>query len=169
MAAIPAANRGLLIVDDVDAGAAQHVRQLVEAAVSDGAEAIIGGQPHEAGDAFFEPTILTGVTAAMQISNEEIFGPVAPIIRFKTEEEAIAIANDTPYGLASYFYARDMARIWRVMEGLEYGMVGVNEGILSTEVAPFGGVKESGIGREGSRYGLDEYVEIKYCLLGGVS
>jgi len=120
------------------------------------------------GPFFFEPTVLSNVSANMKISNEEIFGPVAAIMRFSDEKEAIAIANDTPYGLAAYFYAKDMARIWRVMEQLEYGMVGVNEGIISTEVAPFGGIKESGIGREGSRYGIDEYIEMKYCLLGGL-
>ncbi len=104
----------------------------------------------------------------MEIAQTEIFGPVAPMIRFKTEDEAIHIANDTPYGLAAYFYSRDVGRIWRVMEALEYGMVGVNDGIISTEVAPFGGIKQSGIGREGSRHGLDEYTELKYCLMGGL-
>jgi succinate-semialdehyde dehydrogenase/glutarate-semialdehyde dehydrogenase len=112
--------------------------------------------------------VLTDVTQEMRIANEEIFGPVAPLFRFSTEEEAIRLANDTPYGLASYFFARDMARIWRVSEGLEYGIVGVNTGIISTEVAPFGGFKESGIGREGSHDGLDEYLETKYIAMGGI-
>lgn len=145
------------------------VADLVDEAIAMGASALIGGARSAQGPAFFEPTILTGVTASMGVANKEIFGPVAPIISFKDEAEAVAIANDTPFGLAAYFYARDMARIWRVMEGLEYGMVGVNDGIISTEVAPFGGIKESGLGREGSRYGLDEYLEMKYCLLGGLS
>jgi succinate-semialdehyde dehydrogenase/glutarate-semialdehyde dehydrogenase len=113
--------------------------------------------------------VLTGVTAAMAMSNEETFGPVAGIGRFATEEEAIRKANDTPYGLSSYFYSRDMGRIWRVSEGLEYGILGINTGVISTEVAPFGGVKESGIGREGSKYGIDEWLEIKYLCMGGVA
>ena len=116
---------------------------------------------------FFEPTILLDVTSEMIISREETFGPVAPLFAFATEEEAVALANDTPYGLASYFFSRDVSRIWRVAEGLEYGMVGINTGIMSTESAPFGGVKESGIGREGSKYGIDEYLEMKYLCLGG--
>lgn len=149
--------------------AAVKVAALVSNATESGASVVIGGNADKAGENFFAPTILAGVTTDMAIANEEIFGPIAPVIQFKDEDEAIAIANDTPYGLASYFYAKDMARIWRVMEKLEYGMVGVNEGIISTEVAPFGGVKESGLGREGSRYGIDEYVELKYCLLGGLS
>jgi len=117
---------------------------------------------------FYEPTILTGVTAQMRVAREEIFGPVAPLFRFHTEAEAIALANATEFGLAAYFYARDIARVWRVAEGLEYGIVGINEGIISTEVAPFGGVKESGIGREGSKYGIEDYVEMKYLCLGGI-
>ena len=153
----------------INEAAAQKVNTLVDGALAEGAHAITGGNRSELGGSFFEPTILSGVTASMAIVNEEIFGPVAPIIKFSNEDEAVRIANDTPYGLAAYFYAKDMARIWRVMEGLEYGIVGVNEGIISTEVAPFGGIKESGIGREGSRYGIDEYLELKYCLLGGLS
>ena len=117
---------------------------------------------------FFEPTILLDVTSEMVISREETFGPVAPLFSFTTEEEAVALANDTPYGLASYFFSQDVSRIWRVAEGLEYGMVGINTGIMSTESAPFGGVKESGIGREGSKYGIDEYLEMKYLCLGGL-
>ncbi len=148
--------------------AADGVARLVDDAVSNGAKAIVGGAKSNLGETFYEPTILTNVDPSMLVVNEEIFGPVAPIIRFNDAEEAIRIANDTPYGLAAYFYAKDMALIWRVMEALEYGMVGVNEGIISSEAAPFGGVKESGIGREGSRYGIDEYVEMKYALLGGL-
>ncbi|MDP5055829.1 MAG: aldehyde dehydrogenase family protein, partial [Marinomonas hwangdonensis] len=117
----------------------------------------------------FEPTILTGVTEDMDIFSNEIFGPVAPLFKFKTEDDAVAMANNTPFGLASYFYSQNIARIWRVSEALEYGMVGINEGIISSEVAPFGGVKESGSGREGSQYGIDEYVEIKYLCMGGLA
>ena len=152
----------------IDRNAANGVARLVDDAVSKGAKAIIGGAKSSLGETFFQPTILTGVAPSMLIVNEEIFGPVAPVLRFTDVDEAIRIANDTPYGLAAYFYAKDMALIWRVMEALEYGMVGVNEGIISSEAAPFGGVKESGIGREGSRYGIEEYVELKYCLLGGL-
>ena len=133
-----------------------------------GRRIVVGGKRHALGGTFFEPTVLTGANPQMKIAREEIFGPVAPLFRFETEAEAIAMANDTEYGLASYFYARDIGRIWRVAEALEYGMVGVNEGIISTEVAPFGGVKESGIGREGSKYGIEEYCEIKYVCMGGI-
>ncbi len=128
----------------------------------------LGGKRHALGGSFFEPTILTGITAKMKIAREETFGPVAPLFPFKTEEEVIQMANDTEFGLASYFYSRDIGRVWRVMEALEYGIVGVNEGIISTEVAPFGGVKESGIGREGSKYGIEDYLEIKYLCLAGM-
>ena len=123
---------------------------------------------HGLGGSFFEPTIVTGVTPEMKVAREETFGPLAPIFRFKTEEEAIKMANDTEFGLASYFYARDIGRVWRVAEALEYGIVGINEGIISTEVAPFGGVKESGLGREGSHYGIDDFVVIKYLAMGGI-
>ena len=123
----------------------------------------------ELGKQFFEPTILTNVSEDMTIFSNEIFGPVAPLFRFSTEEEAIAMANNTPFGLAAYFYSQNIARTWRVSEALEYGMVGINEGIISSEVAPFGGVKESGSGREGSQYGIDEYVEIKYLCVGGLA
>ncbi|HXV95986.1 MAG TPA: NAD-dependent succinate-semialdehyde dehydrogenase [Gaiellaceae bacterium] len=142
----------------------RHVAEAREA----GAELLLGGSRHELGQTFFQPTVLTGVTAKMAMSCEETFGPVAGIARFAAEEEAIRIANDTPYGLAAYFFSRDVGRVWRVSEGLEYGIVGVNTGFISTEVAPFGGVKESGIGREGSKYGIDEWVEIKYLALGGI-
>jgi succinate-semialdehyde dehydrogenase/glutarate-semialdehyde dehydrogenase len=129
---------------------------------------MLGGKRHSLGHSFFEPTVLTEVTPDMRVSQEEIFGPVTALTRFKTEEEAIKLANDTPFGLASYFYSNNHARIWRVAEALEYGMVGINEGIISTEVAPFGGVKESGLGREGSHYGIDDYLELKYLCMGGL-
>ena len=128
-----------------------------------------GGKRHALGGTFFEPTILTGVTTDMLVAREETFGPVAPLFKFETEAEAIAMANDTEFGLAAYFYTRDLARSWRVSEAIEYGIVGINTGIISTEVAPFGGVKESGTGREGSKYGILDYTEIKYVCVGGVS
>jgi len=127
-----------------------------------------GGKRHARGGTFFEPTVLANVTREMKITYEETFGPVAPLFRFKTEQELIERANDTEYGLASYFYSRDIGRIWRVAEALEYGMVGVNTGLISTEVAPFGGIKQSGLGREGSKYGIEDYLEIKYLALGGI-
>ena len=133
-----------------------------------GAELLLGGSPHELGGQFFTPTVLAGVTDEMAMSYEETFGPVAGISRFSTEEEAVRKANDTPYGLSSYFYSRDMARIWRVSEALEYGILGINTGVVSTEVAPFGGMKESGIGREGSKYGIDDWLETKYLCMGGI-
>ncbi|WP_417456584.1 NAD-dependent succinate-semialdehyde dehydrogenase [Kordiimonas sp.] len=144
------------------------VETLVKAAVADGAQTVIGGARHGAGQSFYAPTILTGVTPAMEIAQAEVFGPVAPVFKFSDEAEVIRLANDTPYGLAAYFYARDLGRVFRVAEALEYGMIGINEGIISTEVAPFGGVKQSGLGREGSKYGIDDYLESKYCLLGGL-
>ncbi len=148
--------------------AIDKVDSIVQDAISKGATVVLGGKRDDTGSNFYQPTILTHVTADMEVASEEIFGPVAPLFRFKTDEEAIRIANDTPFGLAAYFYSRDIARVWKIAEGLEYGMVGINEGILSTEVAPFGGVKESGVGREGSKYGIDEYMEIKYLCLGGM-
>jgi succinate-semialdehyde dehydrogenase/glutarate-semialdehyde dehydrogenase len=129
---------------------------------------LVGGQRHALGGRFFEPTILAGVTPQMAIAHEETFGPVAPLFRFKTEAEAIALANATESGLAAYFYGRDIGRVWRLAEALEYGIVGINTGIISTEVAPFGGMKESGIGREGSKYGIEEFLEIKYLCVGGI-
>ncbi len=153
---------GPLINDD----ALAKVERLVADAVGRGAEILAGGRRAVEGGTFYQPTVLTGVTPDMAIANEEIFGPVASLIPFRTERQAIEIANDTPYGLAAYFYARDVGRVWRVAEGLEVGMVGINEGLISTEVAPFGGVKESGIGREGSKYGIEEFLEIKYLCLG---
>lgn len=120
------------------------------------------------GGSFFEPTIITGVTQAMKVAKEETFGPLAPLFKFDTEADVVAMANDTEFGLASYFYSRDIGRVWRVAEQLEYGMIGINTGIISNEAAPFGGVKQSGLGREGSHYGMDDYLEIKYLLVGGL-
>lgn len=154
----------------INAAAIEKVEALVSNAIEKGAKTLIGGsKASTVGTQFFEPTILTDVTEDMDIFSNEIFGPVAPLFKFKTEEEAVAMANNTPFGLASYFYSQNIGRIWRVSEALEYGMVGINEGIISTEVAPFGGVKESGSGREGSQYGIDEYVEIKYLCMGGLA
>ncbi|MDH3409937.1 MAG: NAD-dependent succinate-semialdehyde dehydrogenase, partial [Gammaproteobacteria bacterium] len=141
----------------------------VDDAISKGASVAAGGKRHALGGNFFEPTVLTDMTPDMIIAREETFGPVSPLFRFKTEEEAIAMSNDTEFGLAAYFYTRDSARTWRVSQALEYGIVGVNEGIISTEVAPFGGVKESGLGREGSKYGIEDYLEIKYICMGGLN
>jgi succinate-semialdehyde dehydrogenase / glutarate-semialdehyde dehydrogenase len=152
----------------IDRPAFEKVQRHVEDALDSGAELLLGGGPHERGGQFFEPSVLTGVTDTMAMSNEETFGPVAGITRFATEEEAIRKANDTPYGLSSYFFSRSMARIWRVSEALEYGILGINTGLISTEVAPFGGMKESGIGREGSKYGIDEWLELKYLCMGGL-
>ena len=153
----------------IDMKAVEKSERLIRDALEKGAKLLAGGKRHSLGGTFFEPTVLGESVPAMTIAGEEAFGPVAPLFRFRTEAEAIQLANDTPYGLAAYFYARDVGRVWRVAEGLEYGMVGINTGILSTAVAPFGGVKESGIGREGSRYGIDEYVEIKYLCMGDVA
>jgi succinate-semialdehyde dehydrogenase/glutarate-semialdehyde dehydrogenase len=152
----------------IDQAALDKVEEHVADATSKGAKVMLGGARHERGGTFYQPTVLTGVTTQMKVTREETFGPVAPLFRFKTEEEGIALANDTEFGLASYFYARDMGRIWRVGEALETGMVGINTGLISTEVAPFGGVKESGIGREGSKYGIEEFLEVKYLCMGGV-
>ncbi|EAZ99838.1 NAD-dependent succinate-semialdehyde dehydrogenase [Marinobacter sp. ELB17] len=148
--------------------ALDKVKRHIADATSKGAKIILGGQPHALGGTFFEPTILIDATQDMLIASEETFGPVAPLFRFETEEEAIAMANDSVFGLSAYFYSNNIHRIWHVAEALESGMVGINEGIISTEVAPFGGVKESGLGREGSHYGLDEYMELKYLCLGGM-
>ena len=152
----------------IDMRAVEKVEEHIADAVGKGATVTVGGGRHALGGSFFEPTLLTGVTPAMAVAREETFGPVAPLFRFSTEDEAIRMANDTEFGLAAYFYSRDIGRVWRVSEGLEYGIVGVNEGIISNEVAPFGGVKESGIGREGSKYGMDDFVEIKYLCMGGI-
>jgi succinate-semialdehyde dehydrogenase/glutarate-semialdehyde dehydrogenase len=161
----PESTQGPLIDDKAVEKVEAHVRD----ALSQGARLVVGGHRHARGGRFYEPTILADVTSSMLVAKEETFGPVAPLFRFKSDAEAIAMANDTEFGLASYFYGRDIARIWRAAEGLEYGMVGINTGLISTEVAPFGGVKESGIGREGSKYGIDEYVEIKYLCFGGIA
>ena len=152
----------------IDDRAVQKVEAHIEDALAKGARVVVGGHRHALGGRFFEPTVLADVTPSMVIAREETFGPVAPLFRFQTEEEAITLANDTPFGLAAYFYGRDVGRVWRVAEALESGMVGINTGIISTEVAPFGGVKESGLGREGSKYGIDEFLEIKYLCLGGI-
>ncbi|WP_376089777.1 NAD-dependent succinate-semialdehyde dehydrogenase [Roseomonas sp. CCTCC AB2023176] len=160
----PGVTQGPLINADAVAKVEEHIAD----ATAGGAKVLTGGHRHERGGNFFQPTILTDVPLSAKVLREETFGPMAPLIRFGTEEEGIRLANDTEFGLASYFYARDVGRIFRVAEALESGIVGINEGIISTEVAPFGGVKESGLGREGSKYGIEEYMEIKYCLLGGL-
>ena len=152
----------------IDERAVEKVEEHISDAAARGAKVIAGGGRHPLGRTFFRPTVLTGVDAHMLVAREETFGPLAPLFRFRDEEEAVRMANDTEYGLAAYFYSRDVGRIWRVSEALEYGIVGINEGIISNEVAPFGGVKESGIGREGSRYGIDDFVEIKYLCMGGL-
>ena len=152
----------------INPAAVEKVEEHVSDALSQGAKIVVGGDRHELGGNFFQPTVLANVTTKMLITHEETFGPVAPLFRFSTEEEAIEMANDTPFGLASYFYTRDIGRVWRVAEALEYGIIGINEGIISTEVAPFGGVKESGLGREGSHLGIEEFVEPKYMLMGGL-
>ncbi|MGR4866791.1 NAD-dependent succinate-semialdehyde dehydrogenase [Caulobacter sp. LARHSG274] len=164
----PGTEEGVTIGPLINAKAVDKVEALVQAAVEQGATATVGGARHDLGGLFYQPTVLTGATADMQLFHEEIFGPVAPIVKFATEADAIELANATPFGLASYFYSRDVARCWRVAEAIEAGMVGINEGIISTEVAPFGGVKDSGLGREGASEGLDEYLETKYLCFGGV-
>jgi len=157
-------NQGPLI----DQRALDKVEALVADALERGAQLVSGGARHALGGTFYQPTVLADATVDMRLAQEEIFGPVAPLFRFRDEAEAIRLANATEYGLAAYFYARDLGRVWRVAEALEYGMVGINTGLISTEVAPFGGVKQSGLGREGSRYGIDEYLEIKYLSMGGI-
>ncbi|WP_283148794.1 NADP-dependent succinate-semialdehyde dehydrogenase [Silvimonas soli] len=152
----------------IDGKAVAKVEEHIADAVSLGAKVLLGGKRHALGQSFFEPTILTGVTTSMKVAKEETFGPMAPLFKFETEEEAISMANDTEFGLASYFYSRDIGRIFRVGEALEYGMVGINAGIISSEVAPFGGVKQSGLGREGSHHGIDDYLELKYLCLAGL-
>jgi succinate-semialdehyde dehydrogenase / glutarate-semialdehyde dehydrogenase len=162
------AEEGTVIGPLIDPAGLAKVEDHVADAVSKGARVMLGGKRHQRGGTFFEPTVLANVTTQMKIAREETFGPVAPLFRFSREEDAIQMANDTEYGLAAYFYGEDVKRIWRVAEALEFGIVGINEGIISTEVAPFGGVKESGFGREGSKYGIDEYLTVKYLCLGGM-
>ena len=164
----PGTEAGVTTGPLIDENAVAKVEEHIKDALDKGAKLLVGGKRHALGGLFFEPTVLTGVNTSMKVTKEETFGPVAPLFRFKTEEEAIAMANDTEFGLASYFYARDIGRIWRVAEGIESGMVGINTGLISNEVAPFGGVKQSGIGREGSKYGIEEYLEVKYLCMGGV-
>ena len=161
-------DEGVTIGPLIDTKAASDVYSMIDDALGNGAKAIIGGAVSQLGGSFVEPTVLTDVVPGMRVFKEEIFGPVAPLLRFETEAEAIELANATEVGLASYIYTRDIGRIWRVSEGLEYGIVGINEGLISNEMAPFGGVKESGNGREGSKYGMDDYLEIKYLCMGGI-
>ena len=160
----PGVSQGPLI----NADAVEKVEEHVADALKRGAKVVTGGQRHKLGGNFFEPTVLADVPHEALIFREETFGPVAPLFRFKTEAEAIQLANDTEFGLAAYFYTRDVGRVFRVAEALEYGIIGINEGIISTEVAPFGGMKSSGLGREGSKYGIEDYLEIKYLALGGI-
>ncbi|MCB1562291.1 MAG: NAD-dependent succinate-semialdehyde dehydrogenase [Alphaproteobacteria bacterium] len=162
------AEEGVTVGPLINEDAVSKVQAHIKDAADKGAKLLAGGRPHVLGGLFFEPTVIAGATQDMKFAQEETFGPVAPLFKFESEEEVIRLANSTPYGLAAYFYARNMGRVVRVSEALEFGMVAVNTGILSTEVAPFGGVKESGFGREGSKYGLDEYLEIKYTLLAGL-
>jgi succinate-semialdehyde dehydrogenase/glutarate-semialdehyde dehydrogenase len=152
----------------IDAAAVDKVKEHISDAIALGAQVLTGGQPHKLGGHFFQPTILIDVPTGAKLMNEETFGPVAPLIRFETEEEAVTMANDTPFGLAAYFYTDSYERSWRVSEALECGIVGLNEGLISTELAPFGGIKESGVGREGSKYGIEDYVEVKYICAGGL-
>jgi succinate-semialdehyde dehydrogenase/glutarate-semialdehyde dehydrogenase len=153
----------------INAKAVEKVERHVQDALAKGAKVVTGGKRHALGGNFFELSVLRDVTTDMAVAREETFGPLAPLFRFKTEEDAVRLANDTEFGLAAYFYGRDIGRVWRVAEALEYGMVGINTGLITTEVAPFGGVKESGIGREGSKYGLDEFMEVKYLCMGGIA
>jgi len=160
---------GVQIGPLINAGGVAKVQAQVNDAVSKGATVLVGGaEAPELGPNFYQPTVLSNVTADMDITTQETFGPVAPLYKFETEQEAVDAANDTNVGLAAYFYTKDAGRVWRVSEALEYGLVGANEGLISTEVAPFGGMKESGLGREGSRFGLDEYTEVKYVCMGGI-
>ena len=174
-AAVAKLNVGNGLSDDIQQGplidmaAVEKVEQHIADAVAKGAKVAVGGGRHDLGGTFFQPTILVDVTPTMDVSREETFGPLAPLYRFGSDEEGIEMANDTEFGLAAYFYASDLNRVWKVAEGLESGIVGINTGLISTEVAPFGGVKESGVGREGSHYGIDDYVEIKYLCMGGVA
>jgi succinate-semialdehyde dehydrogenase/glutarate-semialdehyde dehydrogenase len=152
----------------IDAAAVEKVEQHIADALSNGGRVLTGGKRHALGQTFFEPTVIVDANTTMKVAREETFGPLAPLFRFKTDDEVVAMANDTEFGLASYFYARDIGRIWRVAEALESGMVGINTGLISNEVAPFGGVKQSGLGREGSSYGIEDYLVIKYLCMGGI-
>jgi succinate-semialdehyde dehydrogenase / glutarate-semialdehyde dehydrogenase len=172
VAAMPVGNgmeAGVMQGPLIDKNAVLKVEEHIADALSKGARVVTGGKRHAKGGQFFEPTVLADVKSDMKITHEETFGPVAPLYRFQTESELLERANDTEFGLAAYFYSRDIGRIWRVAEGLESGIVGINVGIISTEIAPFGGVKESGIGREGSKYGLEEFLEVKYLCMGDVN
>jgi succinate-semialdehyde dehydrogenase/glutarate-semialdehyde dehydrogenase len=164
----PGTEAGVTTGPLINKAAVEKVEEHLADAVKQGARVVLGGKRHALGGNFFEPTILANVTQKMMVAREETFGPVAPLFRFKTEDEVIAMANDTPFGLAAYFYARDVGRVWRVAEALECGIIGINEGIISNEVAPFGGYKQSGLGREGSHHGIEEFLEIKYMLMGGL-
>ena len=152
----------------IDQSGYDKVREHIDDALSKGGSIVQGGKPHELGGLFYQPTVIRDVTQEMKVAKEETFGPLAPVFRFETEEEVLAKANDTEFGLASYYFTRDIGRIWRMSEGLEYGIVGINTGLISSEVAPFGGMKESGFGREGSKYGIEDYVEVKYLLMAGI-
>jgi succinate-semialdehyde dehydrogenase/glutarate-semialdehyde dehydrogenase len=159
---------GTVIGPLIDERALMKVEEQVNDAVKKGGKVVLGGKRHALGGSFYEPTVVSGATRDMLAFREETFGPLAPIFKFSTEAEAIEMANDTPFGLAAYFYSQNIGRIWRVAEALEYGMVGINEGLISNEVAPFGGVKESGLGREGSQHGIEDYLEMKYLCMGGI-
>jgi succinate-semialdehyde dehydrogenase/glutarate-semialdehyde dehydrogenase len=152
----------------IDMAAVEKAEEHVADAVAKGGRVVVGGKRSKLGHSFYEPTVIADAKPDMKLAQEETFGPVAPVFRFKTEEEAIALANDTPFGLASYFYSRDVGRVWRVAQALEAGLVGVNAGLISTEVAPFGGFKESGIGREGGPWGIEEFLEVKYVAMAGL-
>jgi succinate-semialdehyde dehydrogenase/glutarate-semialdehyde dehydrogenase len=164
----PGTSEGVTTGPLINKAAVEKVEEHIADALKKGASVVTGGKRHELGGTFFEPTILANVNSEMMIAREETFGPVAPLFKFKTEADVIAEANDTPFGLAAYFYARDLGRVWRVAEALECGIIGINEGIISNEVAPFGGYQQSGLGREGSHHGTEEYLEIKYLLMGGL-
>jgi succinate-semialdehyde dehydrogenase/glutarate-semialdehyde dehydrogenase len=164
----PGTEEGVTTGPLINKAAVEKVEEHVADALKHGAKVVLGGKRHGRGGNFYEPTILANVTQEMMVAREETVGPVAPLFKFKTEADAIAMANDTPFGLAAYFYSRDVGRVWRVAEALECGIIGINEGIISNEVAPFGGYKQSGLGREGSHHGVEEYLEIKYMLMGGL-
>lgn len=158
-------DEGVTVGPLINEAAVKKVESHIDDAMSKGATLLTGGRRHSLGHGFFEPTVIIGVTSKMMVAKEETFGPVAPIFKFSSDDEVIDMANDTEFGLAAYFYSRNVSRIWKVAEALEYGIVGINTGLISTETAPFGGVKQSGLGREGSSYGIDDYLEIKYMCL----